>query len=96
MKAAAPLNPTAQAPSAPTQTKTVGSDWTSAVIVSDSGALPAEVNQVLKSAPTVSGAFGTGQLLTTPLVNVLRLNDGRIAIGAVTASALENAVASAH
>jgi hypothetical protein len=44
----------------------------------------------------VSGSFGSGRLLQTSLVNVLVLDDGRVAVGAVTAGALEAAVASAH
>jgi outer membrane lipoprotein-sorting protein len=77
------------------QTKVVGQDWTSIVISTNSGGLPGQADIVLKAATPVSGAWGSGRLLQTPLINVLLLNDGRIVAGAVTPAALE-AAASAH
>ena len=76
-------------------TKVVGSDWTQVAIVTTTGGLPPEADLVLKAATPVSGAWGSGRLLQTALVNVLVL-DGRIAVGAVSPAALESAVASAH
>jgi outer membrane lipoprotein-sorting protein len=79
------------------KTQTVGTDWTQVVIFSNSGQLPRQANAVLHdSAHQVTGKFGTGWLVHTSLVNVLVLDDGRIAAGAVTPLALENAVATAH
>jgi len=83
------------APAQTGQTKVVGKDWTSVVITSTSGAMPAQAGLVLKAAVPVSGKWGSGRLLQTSLVNILMLNDGRIAAGAVTPAALEAAVASA-
>jgi hypothetical protein len=49
---------------------------------------------LLDGATQVTLANGvTGRLITTPLVSVLVLDDGRVAVGAVTPEALEHAVA---
>jgi outer membrane lipoprotein-sorting protein len=77
------------------ETKIVGQDWTSIVISTNSAGLPGQAGLVLKAATPVSGAWGSGRLLQTPLINVLLLNDGRVVAGAVTPAALE-AAASAH
>jgi outer membrane lipoprotein-sorting protein len=74
---------------------TVGQDWTS-VYVFPNAQLPAQAEELLSGASRVSGAFGSGRLLQTGLINVLVLNDGRVAAGAVTPAALEAAVASAR
>jgi outer membrane lipoprotein-sorting protein len=74
---------------------TIGQDWTS-VVVFRGAQLPRQADELLSGATVVNGAFGSGRLLQTSLINVLFLNDGRIAAGAVTPSALEAAVASAH
>ena len=70
---------------------TVGQDWSTVAIFSNV-TLPAQAGEFLRAGTPVSG----GTLIGTPLVNVLVLNDGRIAVGAVNASALEAAVAAAH
>jgi hypothetical protein len=44
--------------------------------------------------PTVSGSWGTGRLLSTRLLSVLIINDGRVFAGAVAPSALYAAAAS--
>jgi hypothetical protein len=74
---------------------TIGQDWTS-VVVFRGAQLPRQADELLSGATTINGAFGSGRLLQTSLINVLFLNDGRIAAGAVTPNALEAAVASAH
>ena len=68
----------------------VGKDWT-AVVIAKAATLPSGLDEVLKAATAVPG----GRLLQTSLVNVLLLNDGRVAIGAVTPAVLESAVPSA-
>ncbi|HEX3541529.1 MAG TPA: hypothetical protein VHT75_13925 [Acidimicrobiales bacterium] len=75
------------------QPTTVGEGWGTVAIVPNVQ-IPSQLNQYLNAATPVSGAFGTGRVLSTPLVNVLVLNDGRVAVGAVNASALEAAIAS--
>jgi hypothetical protein len=78
--------------SATPRTEVVGTDWTSVAIVkgvSTNGV----IRSVLDNAQTVSGPAGTGRLVTTPLVNVLVLDDGRVVVGAVTPDALQAAAA---
>jgi hypothetical protein len=55
----------------------------------------ATLGTLLKATTPVSGPFGRGQLLTTPLVSVLMLSDGRTLLGAVQPSVLEQAAATA-
>jgi hypothetical protein len=71
---------------------TVGDDWDTVAIVSGVQ-LPGSVQRFLDSATPVTVGSVTGRLVGTPLVDVLFLDDGRIAVGAVTADALEAAVA---
>ena len=77
-----------------TQPTTVGEGWATVAILPNVQ-IPAQLNQYLSAGSQVSGTFGSGRLLSTPLVDVLVLNDGRVAVGAVNASALEAAIASA-
>jgi len=76
------------------QPATVGQDWTT-VAVLHNVQIPKEVGDFLKAASSVSGKFGSGKLIQTSLVNILVLDDGRVAVGAVNVPALEAAVASA-
>jgi hypothetical protein len=69
----------------------VGTDWGTVAIISGMH-LGGEMQSILENAPTVTGPAGSGHLITTALVNVLVLDDGRIAIGAVTPEALQAAV----
>ncbi len=71
---------------------TVGEDWDSVAIVSGVQ-VPPPVQRFLDSGTPVTVGSMTGHLVATPLVNALVLDDGRIAVGAVTADALEAAVA---
>jgi outer membrane lipoprotein-sorting protein len=83
-------NPNAKAD----QPVTVGQDWTSVAILKGVQ-IPRQLNDFLKAATPVSGSFGQGRVLESSLVNVLVMDDGRVAVGAVSASALEAAVAAA-
>jgi outer membrane lipoprotein-sorting protein len=94
-------------PTADKGTQVVGTGWDQVLIATTSGGLSAgpgsgpggdlSPNMVLnKAAQPVSGSWGSGRLLETNLVNVLVLDNGRIAVGAVSPAALESAVASAH
>jgi outer membrane lipoprotein-sorting protein len=73
----------------------VGQNWAT-VAIFHNVQIPKQVAEFLKAASPVSGSFGSGRLIQTSLVNVLVLDDGRVAVGAVTVGALEAAVASAH
>ena len=87
--------PDSTTPAKPTATDTgpvtVGQDWSTVAIFSGV-TLPPQAGEFLRAGTPVSG----GTLIETPLINVLVLNDGRIAVGAVNASALQAAVAAAH
>lgn len=73
----------------------VGKGWESVNIL-PAVQLPKQASQFLAAATPVTGAFGHGRLLESALVNILILDDGRVAVGAVNVGALEAAVASAH
>jgi hypothetical protein len=75
------------------QRVTVGQDWTQVEIFSNVD-LPRGAYEVLRSATDVSGPFGAGRLVQGNLINVLLVEDGRLAVGAVSPQALEAAVAS--
>jgi outer membrane lipoprotein-sorting protein len=70
---------------------TVGSDWDSVAIVSGQS-VGGQLSGLLSSATTVQTAAGPAKLISTSLVNALVLDDGRIAVGAVTPAALAAAV----
>jgi hypothetical protein len=74
-------------------TKVVGQDWTQ-VVVAHGVTLQGRTRELNQASTPVSGAFGTGRLLHTSLVNVLLLPDGRVAAGLVTPAALEAAIPS--
>jgi outer membrane lipoprotein-sorting protein len=71
--------------------RTVGSDWDSIEIVSGQS-VGGQLSGLLSSATTVQTAAGPAKLISTSLVNALVLDDGRIAVGAVTPAALAAAV----
>ncbi|MCU1503887.1 MAG: hypothetical protein JWM12_3241 [Ilumatobacteraceae bacterium] len=73
---------------------TVGSDWTTAAIISGA-TIPSQVGPLLQGADRFSVGSTSGRVITTTLFTVLVLDDGRIAIGAVQPAALEALVASA-
>ena len=51
------------------------------------------LQELLRSATPVQGAFGHGRMLRTTLVTALLTDDGRVYAGAVTPAALEAAAA---
>jgi len=83
----------------------IGTGWTSVVEIPDAGALmsgsgsaqgsgASTTAALMKATTTVTGSFGSGQLLQTSLVSVLLLSDGRVFVGAVTPDLLEQVAAS--
>ncbi len=72
-----------------------GSGWTAVAEIPGTTALggtgtgSAALGALMRATTTVTGAFGTGQLLRTSLVSVLLLPDGRVYVGAVTPELLE-------
>jgi len=77
--------------------ETFGSGWTTvAVIATDreaDEADKAELQTLLESLPAVSGAWGSGRLLSTTLLTVVIADDGRVAVGAVAEDRLYAALA---
>jgi outer membrane lipoprotein-sorting protein len=73
---------------------TLGSDWTS-VVVTDNSSLRGQLGAVLQSAPEVTVGTTHGRLISTSLFNVLVLDDGRVAVGAVDPATLQSLVAGA-
>jgi outer membrane lipoprotein-sorting protein len=64
----------------------VGQDWTT-IGVFNAGQLPAQLNTLLAKGtplPRAPGVASPGKMTSTPLVNVVLLNNGKIAVGAVT------------
>jgi hypothetical protein len=72
--------------------KVLGSDWSSVAVVSGSS-VSSQLDAFIGSAKRVPVGTETARLVTTRLFNVLVFDDGRIAVGAVTADALAATVA---
>lgn len=89
--------------------RVLGSDWSTVIELSgvdltreltpskDGAGDPAgnPLGALLGSSQRVSGAYGSGRLLSTRLVSVLLTDDGRVFVGAVSPSALLRAAAGA-
>jgi hypothetical protein len=72
---------TKRKPDEGTRPTVLGTGWTS--VISATGVkMPAD-NQVLNTFPRVSGAWGSGRLITSSLASVLITDDGRLYAGAV-------------
>ena len=69
----------------------IGTNWDTVVIVNQMS-LGRQFEELVSNAPSVKIGSATARLLTTTLVNVAFLDDGRVAIGAVTPAALEAAI----
>lgn len=68
-----------------------GTSWDEVVVLSGFHAW--RLDQLTRSAETVTGPFGTGQLVRTPVFSVLVLPNGEIIGGAVTPRLLESVAA---
>ena len=81
-------------PSTGTAPKTFGTGWTTVAVaaVGKQNTDPA-ARALLESLPAVSGAWGSGRLLSTSLVSVVITDDGRIAAGSVDVARLYAALA---
>jgi len=78
----------------PPSVKTIGNDWTSMAIISNLR-LGRQFQQLFSNSPSITVGSTTGHLMSTSLINVLILDDGRIVVGAVTPAVLESAAAAA-
>jgi len=79
-----------------------GSGWTAVVVIprsvtpaagDPSGTGSAATAALMRATTTVTGSYGSAQLLETSLVSVLLLKDGRTLVGAVTPERLEQVAA---
>ena len=73
---------------------TLGTGWDSVEVISGQS-LGGQFQALLSGSPAITVGAHSAHLVSTALVNVLVLDDGRSAVGAVTAEALEAAVATA-
>lgn len=78
-----------------------GRGWASVVTIkgvqlgakSGTAADASPLSAITRAATPVSGAFGSGRVLSTRLLSALLLDDGRLLVGAVTPATLERAAA---
>ena len=98
-KAGAVKDRAGKATAAPGSPRIVGTGWTSVAVVRGVDLAAAGDNAVLgtllSSTTPVEGAFGTGRMLSTPLLSVLLLDDGTAYVGAVDPAVLTAAAAQA-
>ena len=73
---------------------TVGSDWTTAAIISGAS-IPSQIGPLLNGADRVQVGSTSARVLSTTLFTVLILDDGRVAVGAVSPTTLASLVAGA-
>lgn len=98
-EAASPARRPAAARPAADSPDVVGQGWTAVLVLRGPGAaLPSgsstqdpTARVLLDAFRPVTGAFGSGRLLTTRLLGVLALDDGRVLVGAVGSDVLERA-----
>ena len=86
-----------KAPEVADGTKVVGTGWTSVLVAkmpAGDGAAGKELGQldaIVGTLPKVSGAWGSGHLLTSALFSALITDDGRVLVGAVAPEKLYEA-----
>jgi outer membrane lipoprotein-sorting protein len=77
----------------------IGAGWESVAMIrgAQTGQLTGNgpLAQLLAKAPTVSGSWGTGKVLTSKMVSALITDDGRVFVGLVTSDTLQAAAAKA-
>ncbi|MCU1350894.1 MAG: Outer rane lipoproteinsorting protein-like protein [Acidimicrobiales bacterium] len=83
-----PGPPIGGAPAAPIGV--TGTGWTQVFSTTDVRFW--QLQDLANRGTAVHGRFGTGHLVRTPLVSLLVLDDGRVAVGAVTPDVLEQAM----
>jgi outer membrane lipoprotein-sorting protein len=75
--------------------KVTGTGWTTVVVadLNEKAEPDQSMTALLESLPKVSGAWGSGRLLSTALVNAVITDDGRVAAGSVVPERLYAALA---
>ena len=93
---ALPATPKPARPGATPSSKvtTIGQGWESVAVIAGVD-LGRQFQQLFAGSPAVTVGSHSAHLVSTTLVNVLVLDDGRIAVGAITPEALEAAMAKA-
>jgi outer membrane lipoprotein-sorting protein len=82
----------AKRPEAPEGTKVVGKGWTSVLVAKlPAGDERGQLDAVVGTLPKVSGAWGSGHLLSSALFSALVTDDGRVLVGAVAPEKLYEA-----
>ncbi|MEU7901660.1 hypothetical protein [Actinoplanes sp. NPDC049118] len=82
----------AHRPEAPEGTKVVGEGWTSVLVAKlPAGSDRGQLDAVAGALPKVSGAWGSGHLLSSALFSALVTDDGRVLVGAVAPEKLYEA-----
>ncbi|MEU4221937.1 hypothetical protein [Actinoplanes sp. NPDC026623] len=84
----------AKRPEAPAGTKVVGEGWTAVVVAklpAGDGAQRGQLDGLVNTLPKVSGAWGSGHLLSSALFSALVTDDGRVLVGAVAPEKLYEA-----
>jgi hypothetical protein len=88
---APPTAPAAVGDHLPAGTTVVGDAWDT-VVITRNLPLNGPLGAIVGDAQSVNTPAGPGRLITTSLVNVIALDDGRVAVGAVTPQALAAAI----
>lgn len=86
----------AQAERAAGAIRTVGTGWTTVVVIPGGAgdrATDSPAGAFLEQLPQVSGSWGSGRLLTSALVSALLTDDGKVLVGAVSPDLLYAAAA---
>lgn len=75
--------------------KTFGSGWATVAVMDlpETDQPDEQAKALLDTLPVVSGAWGTGRLVSTSLVNAVITDDGRVAVGSVVPERLYQALA---
>jgi len=88
-------DPTASDPkSLASHVTTVGTDWTTSAIITGAN-IPSQLGPLLNGADRITVGSTSARVISTTLFSVLLLDDGRVAVGAVSPTALAALVAGA-
>lgn len=73
----------------------IGKGWDAVVVAKFDGADNGMLQQLLAKSPSVSGSWGSGKVVSSRMVSALFTDDGRVLVGLVPSSVLEQAAAKA-
>ena len=84
--------PFPQAPAA-LRPRVIGTGWDAVFVLPNIGAGGGAVERALQAGTHISGAWGSGRLVRTPLLEALALDNGPVLVGAVDDARLESVAA---